>query len=120
MFFNVGPERLELPVRDAADLQSAPMPSPVTTPFYHCRIENLNKDSALITSSLLLTLKIVYLFVLYLLRSWESNPLLSAYETDVIYKYPVSLDRCVKKYSILTNQALSVHNHDSNMRFELI
>ena len=28
----VGPERLELPVRDAADLQSAPMPSPVTTP----------------------------------------------------------------------------------------
>lgn len=28
----VGPEGLEPPVRDAADLQSAPMPSPVTDP----------------------------------------------------------------------------------------
>ena len=28
----VGPERLELPMRDAIDLQSTPMPSPVTTP----------------------------------------------------------------------------------------
>ena len=46
-----------LPCSEAADLQSAPMPSLVTTPFYHCRIENLNKDNALITSFLLLNFK---------------------------------------------------------------
>ena len=56
----VGPERLELPMRDAIDLQSTPMPSPVTNPFalfnWHNAKPNLPPFSWLISTDILVML----------------------------------------------------------------